>query len=89
MATKFRATETDFKEYEVVKETDKQVVFLYGSPYRKKTEERREAKNSSYAIWFDTKEEAYNHVKNRLEQLIKTRQSQVESLKTHLKNLEL
>lgn len=50
---KFRATSTGIKEFEVLKETDKQVVYKYVSPFGA-IFERREVKLCDWYSWHDT-----------------------------------
>ena len=55
---KFRtAYSNEIGEFEVVKETEKQIVFL-----NKRGREEREAKQTHYNSWFDTREAAKEHL---------------------------
>ena len=57
---KYRASFAGIKKYQIVKETEKQVVFLDGNG-----KEKRLAKISGRASWHDTKDEAIEYLINQ------------------------
>ena len=59
-------------EWEIVRQSEKSVWFLRKSFGSEKLTEERELRITSYYRWFDTKEEAIEHVKSILESQIET-----------------
>lgn len=77
---KFKTTYGDsITKYEVIKETEKQITFIYRWEWNKenKFRERRENKDSSYHKWHNTFEEAKNY-------LIKYNEKQIENLENQI-----
>ena len=73
---KFRTNSFGIKEFEVVKETDKQVVYLddeWGGGLR----ERRESKESDWSSWHNTKEEARQFLIYKEQQKIKRSEAEI------------
>ena len=81
---KFRSV-SDYRidELEVIKETEKQVVFIENN------RESREAKRSDYASWHDTKEEAREVMINRQRLKIEGYQRQIKYCEEHIEKIKL
>jgi hypothetical protein len=73
---KFRERWNEIKEYEVVKETEKQLTYI--DEYNR---QQREAKVSDWQSWHDTKEEARSF-------LIVKKMKEIEKLKAQIKYKE-
>jgi len=69
---KFRANWQKIEEFEIIKETEKQVVYICNG------RELREAKISDWASWHNTKEDARNYLIAKKEFEIEKLMSQIE-----------
>ena len=85
---KYRVKWQEINEYEVVKETPKQIVFLEPGWNDKTTfKESREAKKSGYQNWFDTWEQAHDFLVEASKRKIKGLESRIKSEKKVLSNI--
>ena len=80
---KFRVIGTSIKEFEIVKETGKQIVYRVDKGY-----ERRDSKCSTYCSWHDTKEGAINHIISDKQTEINGLLSRIEYLKSQIEQIE-
>jgi hypothetical protein len=69
---KFRARFNEIKEFEVVKETEKQIVYI--NEYKR---ECREAKIADWQSWHNSKEDAINY-------LIRKKQAEINQLEARI-----
>jgi hypothetical protein len=77
---KFRANYgSEIKELEVIKETEKQIVFITSFGHQ-----QRENKISEWCSWHDTKEAAVNHLISREQSKIDTCLRQIEYCKQNI-----
>lgn len=76
---KYRAAWDKIEPYEVVKETEKQVVYVV--EWCDKKSERREAKCSWDHKWFDTWEEAHTHLVDKAQKKVESLRMQLEQEK--------
>jgi len=85
MKTMFRTTDylNQITEFEVIKTTDKSIYFI-----NKIGKEERELRNTNYYNWFETKEEAVNFHKERLNKIIISSENKISRAKEELKKLE-
>lgn len=70
----FRVVGFEYKEFKVIKVTDKQVVYIneYGREFR-------EAKFSEWQQWFDTKNQCIEFIKDKIKNAIKRYERIIES----------
>ena len=68
-------------EREIIKQSEKSVWFLRKSSDSEKLIEERELKSTQYYKWFNTKEEAIEYVKNRLESQIELKINELQCKK--------
>jgi hypothetical protein len=82
---KFRAWHSflSIEEFEVVKETDKQVTFI-----RDNGKEYKESRSSAYTSWHDSKEDAKLEVIRRIKFDINKLDSQIKYQKERIKEVE-
>lgn len=81
---KFRAKWGDrIEEIEIVKETDKQVIFINSNG-----RENREAKNSNWATWHNSKEEAKQYLISEQENKIEEKLRQIKSCKELIEKIK-
>ena len=71
-------------EYEVVKETEKQIVYL-----NERGREMREAKISDWASWHDTKSDAKDYLTTRELRKVKNYSDQIEYCKSVIEKIKL
>lgn len=79
---KFRANSNGIDEIEIIKETNKQVVFL--NSYKRET---REAKISDWDSWHNTKDEAINYLVTKKQNEIDQLMAQIEYRKHQLNKI--
>lgn len=86
---KFRTRWDDqIESFEVVKETEKQIVFIK-TGWNNKTIEERELKESSYHKWHNSFDEAKQYLINKQSNRIKSLEKQIEDSKRIVEKLNL
>ena len=76
---KFRVEGIDISHLEVVKETEKQIVYISKSKHQ-----YREAKNSQYAMWFDDFDSAKSYLIEKYENIVKRNRISLDISKENL-----
>jgi len=79
---KFRVYGTEIQKLKVIKETEKQIVYisLHGSEFR-------EAKVSQWAVWFNNFEEAKEYLINKFTLLVKNKEDALTITKENLEKV--
>ena len=75
----FRVSGIKIEELEVIKETEKQIVYFNSSH-----QECRESKSSQWAIWFKTFDDAKKHLIEKWTLHVENKENQLQSAKDNL-----
>lgn len=72
----------ELEEFEIIKETEKQVIYI-----SKSGEKTRENKLSNWACWFDKKEEAVNYLGSKEKEKLESNLIEIEGIIERLRKL--
>jgi len=80
---KFRVSGIKIEELEVIKETEKQIVYKNSF-----SNENRENKVSQWAIWFETFEEAKTHLIEKWTLMVESNENKLQRAKDNLTKIK-
>jgi hypothetical protein len=72
----------ELEEFEIIKETEKQVIYI-----SKSGEKTRENKLSNWAYWFDKKEDAVNYLGSKEKEKLESALIEIEGIIERLRKL--